>query len=179
MSFHKLKSGNCLFLICPTDHIEDVLDQTCSHKAYFYTALGANFNWDLVTQQCLIELIENQKIDQLIFVTKNTNHFYKETVESKNEYSSFRIDKSLIHLEKTLPNCFLKQSHPILKTMLLASRHLQKQYQNILETTILGKDLKQKGIVTKSFVYHPDTEVFYTPRMIEKKVLLYGKLFPN
>ncbi len=179
MSFDKLKSGNNLFLICPTDHIESVLNRTSGSKAYFYTALGASFSWDIATQQGLTALIENKNIDQVIFVTKYTNLFYKETVATENEYASFRVNQKIIKLEKTLPNYFLKQSHPMLKVMLLASRHLHRQQQCILETSLLGKTLKQNRICLKSFVYHPGNEAFFTPKMIEKKVLLYGKLSPN
>lgn len=178
MSFYKLKSGNSLFLICPTDHIESVLSQSAGYKTYFYSALGASFTWDDTTQQNLVSLIENQKIDQVIFVTKCTNRFFQETYESANAHT-FQVNQTLLKLEKTLPFYFLEQSHPMLKIMLLASRHLQKQRKHILKTNVLGKTLRQKGIATASFVYHTDSKVFYTPGMIEKKVLLYGKLSSN
>ncbi|MBQ4822884.1 hypothetical protein [Aquimarina sp. MMG016] len=178
MSFNKIESGNCLFMICPTDHIENILSQTCSTKAYFYTALGASFKWDTGTQQSLITLIENQKITQVVFVTKYTNLFYEEALDPNSE-PFYEVNETLLKLDKTLPNYFLKQSHPILRIMLLASRHLQKQQKHILETSILGKVLKQNKVITQSFVYHADNEVFYPPKMIENKVLLYGDVSLN
>ncbi|MDH7448154.1 hypothetical protein [Aquimarina sp. 2201CG14-23] len=178
MSFNKLESGNCLFLICPTDHIESILSQTCNTKAFFYTALGASFNWDITTQKNLITLIENQKITQVVFVTKYSNLFYQEALEPNSE-PLFTVYDTLLKLDKTLPDYFLNQSHPILRIMLLASRHLQKQQKNILETFLLGKMIKQHKIITQSFVYHPDNEVFYPPKTIENKVLLYGTLSSN
>jgi len=175
MSFNKLEYGNCLFLICPTDHIESVLSQTCSTKAFFYTALGASFNWDVPTQRSLTTLIEKHKITQAVFVTKHTNLFYKEAFESNCE-SLFQVNNTLLALDKTLPDCFLQQSHPMLRTMLLASRHLQKQQRNVLRTSILGETLKKYKVVTGSFVYHPDNEIFYSPGTIEKRVLAHGKV---
>ncbi len=175
MSFNKLEYGNCLFLICPTDHIENVLSQTCSTKSFFYTALGASFNWDVPTQQNLTILIKKQKITQAVFITKHTNLFYKEALESDCE-SLFQVSDALLALDKTLPDYFLKQSHPILRRMLLASRHLQNQQRHILETSILGKTLKTHKVITQSFVYHSDNEVFYPPRTIEERVLAYGKV---
>ncbi len=178
MSLEETISENCLFLICPTDHMEHVLNQTHGKKAYFYTALGANFCWDLVTQESIIKLIESRNISQIIFITKYTNQFYQEMVTSKG-HSLFRISQTLRKIEKTLPHHFLEQSHPILKTMLLASRNLQRQSADILATPILGEKLKQDKVVTKCFVYYPETEIFYTSETIEKKVLLYGQLCIN
>jgi len=178
MSFNKLVLGNCLFLICPTDHLEDILSQTCNTKAFFYTALGANFNWDITTQKNLISLIEKQKIKQIVFVTKHSNLFYQEALEPDSE-PLFAVYDTLLKLDKTLPGYFLNQSHPILRIMLLASRNLQRQQKHILETSLLGKALKHKKTIIQSFVYHPENEVFYPPKIIEKKVLLYGMVSSN
>lgn len=178
MSFNKLESGNCLFLICPTDHIESVLRQTCNSEAFFYTALGANFRWDTDTQQNLISIIENQKITKVVFITKNTNLFYREVLEPEIE-PFFYANETLLQLDKTLPDYFLNQSHPILRIMLLASRHIQRQQKYLLETPILGKALKRHKVIIQSFVYHPNSQIFYPPKIIENKVLLYGKLSPN
>jgi len=178
ISNKKLGSRNCLFLICPTDHIEGFLGQVYAKKAYFYTALGASFNWDIPTQNSLVTLIENHKIHSIVFITKYTNIFYKEALESSCE-SLFQVNDILLGINETLPNYLLKQSHPILRTMLLASRHLQRQKKHILQTSILGRILKQKNITIKSLVYHTDSEMFYTPEMIEKKVLLHSKIYLN
>jgi len=178
MSFNKLESGNCLFLICPTDYMENVLKQTCSTKAFFYMALGASFRWDIKTQKNLITLIENQKITTIVFVTKYTNLFYKEILEPEIE-PFFHASKTLLQLDKTLPDYFLNQSHPILRIMLLVSRHLQKQQKYMQETSILGKALKYNGVVTQSFVYHPNTQIFYPPKIIERKVLSHGQISLN
>ncbi len=178
MTFNKPESSNCLFMICPTDHLESVLRKTSSNKAYFYTALGANFRWDIDTQQSLITLIEDQNITQVIFTTKYTNLFYREVLEPEIE-PFFTINETFLQIDKTLPDYFLNQSHPVLRIMLFASRHLQRQQNNILETSILGKAIKYNNIFTQSFVYHPGTQIFYPPKVIEKKVLLYGKVSPN
>jgi len=178
MSFNKIKSGNCLFLICPTDHMEGAIRQICRSEAFFYMALGANFRWDIDTQQNLISIIENQKITQVVFITKHTNIFYREVLEPEIE-PFFNANETLLQLDKTLPDYFLNESHPILRTMLLASRLLQKQQKRLLETPILGKALKHNKITTRSFVYHPNSQIFYPPKIIENKVLLYGKLSPN
>ncbi|AXT51144.1 hypothetical protein D1818_10015 [Aquimarina sp. BL5] len=177
MISNKLKSDNCLFMICPTDNIESVLRKTDS-KAFFYSALGANFRWDTDTQESLITLIENQKITQVIFITKYTNLFYREVLEPEIE-PFFNVNETLLQMDKTLPDCLLNQSDPILRVMLFASRHLQRQQKRILKTSILGKALKQRTITTQSFIYHPNNQIFYPPKMIEKKVLLYGQLSPN
>jgi len=178
MSSCPLKSKNYLFLICPTDYMENVLNSSYRGKAFFYTALGADFNWDYNTQLDLTEFIENQNIKQIVFVVKSTNLFYQRTDITKYA-SKFRINETLLGIEESLPECFLNQSHPMLKTMLLASRHMQQQHNQILETSILGNFLKYHKISIKSFVLNPDTALFFRPKTIEKKVLLYGKLSPN
>ncbi len=178
MSSRQLKSKNYLFLICPTDYMENILNSTYREKAFFYTALGADFSWDNSTQLKLIELIESQNVTQIVFVVKSTNRFYQKTNALEN-VSKFRINDTLLGIEESLPNCFLNQSHPMLKTMLLASRHLQQQQQQILETAVLGNFLIHRKIDIKSFVFNPDTTLFFTPEIIEKKVLLYGTLSSN
>ncbi|WP_103070295.1 hypothetical protein [Aquimarina sediminis] len=178
MSFESIKSRNCLFLICPTDHIESVLTQKFNWKTYFYMALGASFSWDVRTQKNLISFIENQQIDQIVFVAKFTNRFYQETLNPNNS-ASFRVNKTLLDLEQSVPLDFMEQSYPISRLMLLASRHLQKQQKSMLDTFFLGKILNQKRIPVTSLVYHPRGNVFYTPRKIEQKALLYGKLSLN
>ncbi|MCK8521258.1 hypothetical protein M0D21_06760 [Aquimarina sp. D1M17] len=178
MNLYKSESGNYLFLICPSDHMEPVLHQICDAKAYFYTALGANFNWDDTTQKNLINFIESRNILQIVFVTKYTNHFYKKNIGTKNN-TILKVHRNLSSLERTLPNYFLNESHPILRNMLLASRHLGSQKKQLLETTSLGKTLKEHGIHIKSFVYHPENEAFYSPRIIEEKVLIHGKVSLN
>ncbi|WP_299255554.1 hypothetical protein [uncultured Aquimarina sp.] len=165
-------------MICPTDNIESILRQTYSGKAFFHTALGANFRWDIDTQKSLLTLIENQKITQVVFITKYMNIFYREVLEPEIE-PFFNANETLLQLDKTLPDFFLNQSHPILRIMLLASRHLQKQQRYMLETSVLGKSLKHNKIITESFVYQTNNLIFYPPETIEKKVLLYGKLSPN
>jgi len=177
MSTYALKYNSNLFLICPTDHIEGFLSKMCV-KSYFYMALGANFNWDTPTQNGIITLIKNQEIQRIVFITKNTNIFYKEALESPCE-SLFKVNDVLLRINKTLPDYFLKQSHPVLRTMLLASRHLQQQKESIFQTSELGKVLKQKNIVINSLIYYSDNQQFYTPEMIEKKVLAYGKIHLN
>lgn len=178
MSLLELESRNCLFLVCPTDNIENVLNKIDCGKTFFYTSLGASFSWDTPTQRNIINVIKNQNIDRLIFVTKSDNQFYKDT-----DYSfcgaALAINQALARLEKKLPNYLLQDSHPLLRIMLIASRHLLKQRKQIIETSLLGNMIKQQGIVTKSYVYHPENKEFYTSSSIENKVLLYGKLSLN
>ena len=121
---------------------------------------------------------QNQNIKQIVFVVKNTNLFYKRS-DTPEYVSKLRINDTLLRIEGSLPECFLNQSHPMLKTMLLASRHIQQQHIKIVRTSILGNFLKHHKIGIKSFVFNPDTALFFTPNIIEKKVLLYGTLSSN
>jgi len=169
------RSRNCLFLICPTDHIEGVVTQIYGEKAYFYTALGANFCWDVRTQKSILELIENRNIEQIVFLTKCSNLFYKKvTVPEQKLQLSYPIGQTLQKLDKTLPHGFLSQSHFIMRIMLLASRHLQEQHRHILKTSILGRSLKKKFVSINEFVYYSETGIFYSPQSIEKQILLHS-----
>ncbi|WP_158250358.1 hypothetical protein [Aquimarina sp. I32.4] len=176
MNFKKLTSRNCLFLICPSDHMESILNQSFNCRAFFYMALGANFNWDVKTQENLINFIKDQEIEEVIFIVKVTNLFYKKTLKFTDRKISFPLEKALIKPEYGISSHYKNQKNTVSKLISLASYHLQKQKKHLLSTFLLGKVLRKNDITVKGFVYDPDYKTFYTPLVVEQKKIIYGKL---
>ena len=64
---------NCLYFICPTDHLEAVIDCTFRHRSYYYTSLGNSVIFDGNTIRQLKSLIRKNNIGEVAFVLSHDN----------------------------------------------------------------------------------------------------------
>lgn len=64
---------NTLFLLCPTDNLEPIINRGSDHENYFYCSLGNSFNADSKTLQFLKALITKQEIKAIYFVLSHDN----------------------------------------------------------------------------------------------------------
>ena len=62
-----------LYFICPTDHLERVIDSTFKQDNYFYTSLGNSITFDAETLEQLVELLSNKNIQNISFVLSDDN----------------------------------------------------------------------------------------------------------
>ncbi|KAB1159433.1 hypothetical protein F7018_03740 [Tenacibaculum aiptasiae] len=62
-----------LFLLCPTDCLETVVNDTFKYQNYFYTSLGNSFSPNHKTLDSLKELIIKNHIKNICFVLSNDN----------------------------------------------------------------------------------------------------------
>ncbi|OSY89267.1 hypothetical protein WH52_01075 [Tenacibaculum holothuriorum] len=69
---------NVLFLLCPTDCLETIIDDTFNCQNYFYTSLGNSFTSDYKTINSIRELIIKHKIKNVCFVLSNDNEIIKD-----------------------------------------------------------------------------------------------------
>ena len=63
----------CLYLICPTDCIESIINRAYKCENYFYTSLGNSFVFDSKTINELYQIIEKHCITDICFVLSNNN----------------------------------------------------------------------------------------------------------
>ncbi|WP_353778374.1 hypothetical protein [Winogradskyella sp. 3972H.M.0a.05] len=62
-----------LFLLCPTDCLESIINDTFKHENYFYTSLGNSFISDTETIENIKELIIQHNIRKIYFVLSDDN----------------------------------------------------------------------------------------------------------
>ena len=62
-----------LYFVCPTDHLETVINKTYNRENYFCTSLGnsISFGNEMILQ--LIELIESKSIEEISFILSDDN----------------------------------------------------------------------------------------------------------
>ena len=62
-----------LFLLCPTDCLEPIINSTFKYENYFYTSLGNSFVSDSETIKNIKELVRKHNIREIYFVLSNDN----------------------------------------------------------------------------------------------------------
>ena len=62
-----------LYFICPTDHLECIINDTFGHSNYYYTSLGNSVVFDQATTQRIRRLIKKHNIKDISFVLSNNN----------------------------------------------------------------------------------------------------------
>ena len=164
----KSTSIRSLFLICPTDNLEQDISNEFAGEAFFYTALGGYFEYDLKTQSDVWDLICEKGINQIVFVCGINNVFFKHAFEEKVRHY-YRVDEALIKTKKKIfkhlihPEVFSSNFH------LLAAHHLTNQKNRLLSTPYLGGYLKREEIPVKAYVYQPEEHIFYPLNKIDEK----------
>ncbi|MEL6812437.1 MAG: hypothetical protein AAFP76_13985 [Bacteroidota bacterium] len=72
-----------LFLVCPTDCLESIINETFKHDNYFYASLGNSFDADGKTLTALKELIKKHDLDTIYFVLSNDNRIILDALEGQ------------------------------------------------------------------------------------------------
>ena len=85
-----------LFFICPTDHMEPIIDKLYECKNYYYTSLGNSvvFNNYIINQ--IERLILENNIKEVSFVLANTNPIIEDALKNQN-FSDIRALKNCYH----------------------------------------------------------------------------------
>lgn len=74
---------NQLFFICPTDHLENVVNQNFQSKNYFCTSLGNSMNFDVCIAGQIKELIITKEIQKISFILSSDNRIVIEATEKQ------------------------------------------------------------------------------------------------
>ncbi len=65
--------SNTLFLLCPTDCLESVINDVYRYENFFYTSLGNSFTIDMQTIACIKEIIIKHHINKIYLVLSEDN----------------------------------------------------------------------------------------------------------
>ncbi|BAO77036.1 hypothetical protein [Winogradskyella sp. PG-2] len=78
-----------LFLLCPTDCLEPIINNRFRQENFFYTSLGNSFSLDFTTLEGIKELITKHDIKDISFVTSNDNKIVLDAL-GKQSFSKIR-----------------------------------------------------------------------------------------
>ncbi len=179
MNLDGLTSENCLFLICPTDGMEPILVERFNGQAFFYTSLGACFEWDLTTQENLIGFIKRRNINHIILLMKVTNTFFINKVKIKYNLANYTVEKTLQFIEDTIPEHLKHWDKTILKQRVLATTYLEHQKRRLLNTVYLGKQIDNGKIAVTSLLYSEAACRFLKTKTLKQKMELFETISIN
>lgn len=75
---------NRLYLICPTDYLEPIINRTYRSANYFYSSLGNSFVYDTKTIEYLKHMIKKQNIREICFVLSMDNQFIVDALDNQD-----------------------------------------------------------------------------------------------
>lgn len=167
-----------LFFICPTDCIETKIRGEFSGKVFFCSALGLYFKLDFQMQKNLKDLISENCIDQVIFVSDLNNTFYKQTLDEtkKLRYTTNGLLSKSREKEPYQPiaqNVFFPNLHS------LAANHVQEQKKRLLSSDFLGKYLISENIEVKGYIYQSSKDDYFSLEEIENLGHLFNSIASN
>lgn len=102
----------CLYLLCPTDCLETVINNTFKQENYFYTSLGNSFNADSTTLRRIKCVIQKHSIRKICLVLANDNKIISDAL-SHQDFSDI----------KGLHRFYAELSKQQEKTILLSSKN--------------------------------------------------------
>ena len=72
-----------LFFLCPTDCLESIINKNYKGKNYFYTSLGNNSSFDLISLDSIKALICRHDIRNIYFVFSEQNKIVIEAMRGQ------------------------------------------------------------------------------------------------
>lgn len=79
----KYQMHKTLFLLCPTDCLEPIVNDTFKHENYFYSSLGNSFISDIETIKYIKELVKKQNIQKIYFILSEDNKIILDALGSR------------------------------------------------------------------------------------------------
>ena len=73
-----------LYFICPTDHLEKVIDNTFNQEHYYFTSLGNSVIFDSNRIGWLSELLTTKNIHEISFVISDDNRIVLDAMKTQD-----------------------------------------------------------------------------------------------
>ncbi|KXX69957.1 hypothetical protein [Flammeovirga sp. SJP92] len=122
-----------LYFICPTDHLEPVIESTFHEENYFCSSLGNSISFDHMMMEEINQLIETKNIREITFVLSDSNKLFKEALNNQVHKAGNSLEEFFhdIKNQKKLTSVIWKKSDlqlPVLSLYLdRRIRELQSQ----------------------------------------------------
>jgi len=78
--FHTIQMHKCLYLLCPTDGLETIIDTTFRHENYYYTSLANSLVFDYKTLHWIKEFLVKNNIKDIQFVLSKENQILSDAL---------------------------------------------------------------------------------------------------
>jgi len=73
-----------LYMICPTDHLESVINDRFNGPMFFYTSLGNTVAFTEKALGQIAELIEEKSIKEITFILSEDNNILQDALNSQS-----------------------------------------------------------------------------------------------
>lgn len=73
-----------LYFVCPTDHLESVINRTFKQENYFCTSLGNSVVFDLNRTEEIKSFIEAKEIEKITFILSDTNQLVLDALRNQD-----------------------------------------------------------------------------------------------
>ncbi|MBD1420973.1 hypothetical protein [Sphingobacterium chuzhouense] len=139
----------CLYMICPTDHLESVINSRFEGHNYFYTTLGNNVKLDKDTIGQIALLLETNSIREITFILSIDNCILLDALIKQHFRNIGGLDDFYLYLQerkKHMFNSWQRHNHYII----LFSYYLNHKIKE-LKTGLRGVIPTQPSINGKLF----------------------------
>ena len=146
----------CLFIICPTDCLEPIINKIFDCENYFYTSLGNTFCDDTKTIQYLNGIVQKHAIRDICFVLSCDNVIVLDALRN-SELSSIpylkHLHKDMNHQQSKLN--FITTEDSYLFTVL--SYHLNEKIKTL---NFQLSDRQKQTVRVTGKIYNRKQEIF-------------------
>ena len=119
-----------LYFICPTDHLEPVIDDAFGQESYYISSLGNSIVFDDKLMELIKELIVSRDIREIFFVLSDENRIVLDAFENQ----AFSEIKSLDHFYNQITRN-KKQAKVLWRTwnrqLLVLSYHMNEKIREL------------------------------------------------
>ncbi len=139
----------CLYMICPTDHLESVINSRFEGHHFFYSSLGNTLIMDKYTIGQIALLIQTNNINEITFMLSEDNCILLDTLYNGHALRIRGLDDSYAHIQecrKHVENSW----PPYIQHAMILSYHLNQKIKE-LKTGLRGVIPTQPSINGKLF----------------------------
>jgi hypothetical protein len=148
---------NKLFLVCPFSKSEGKIRESEKGKLFFYTALGADFNFsDFYFVEKLIDFIDDNEIQAIYFVHDCESKFLNEVITMKSPCDT-RVEYNLINLYIDKFDWINSMTTTDKKVEALAYLHINSQMEDFTSHYLINQIIQQNNIKVAPLMIHETT----------------------
>ena len=129
------------YFICPTDQIENIIDDAFNQENYYYTSLGNSITFDEKIVEQLLDFLEAKNIDKISFVLSSENRIIQDAlgVKDYSKIMGLNVFYNQLSVQKDNADVLWKTNND---QYLILSYHLNKkikELRQVLENTSYGQ----------------------------------------
>jgi flagellar motility protein MotE (MotC chaperone) len=146
----------CLYILCPTDGLEAIVNKAFKHKNYFYTTLGNSFMHDNETLKHLNDLAHKHQIKEIQFMLSKDNQIIIDALGQQKYAKISGLKDFYVEIEKQSKRSkMLQQSEN--DQLLILSCYLNKK---IKELQFQFTNQSKEFLKISGKIYHRNHDVF-------------------